>query len=138
MFLYKQCKRQGEGVTTLHHRHHIRVDPFVPHLRLQRFIRAFEAGEVCMVNISKETPRRRITVTSSLNKISMEQLENMVVWRGGGVTPPASIQASRQLYKYNVNNFSSTSNVCFMFSTYDVCPEPFKTHGDKSILIFKL
>jgi hypothetical protein len=52
-----------------------------------------------MVNILKETPRRRITVTSSLNKISTDQLENRVVVRGGGVTPPASIHASGQLYK---------------------------------------
>jgi hypothetical protein len=33
--------------------------------------------------------RRRITVTSSLNEISMDQLGNRVVVRGRGVTLPA-------------------------------------------------
>jgi hypothetical protein len=34
----------------------------------------------------KETPRRRITVTSSLNEISPDQLRNRVVARGRGIT----------------------------------------------------
>jgi hypothetical protein len=34
--------------------------------------------------IMKETPWRRITVTSSSNKISTDQLGNRVVMRGGG------------------------------------------------------
>ncbi len=73
------------------------------------------SGEVCMVNISKETPRRIITVRSSLNKISTGQLGNKVVVRGGGVTPSAFIQASGQLYKDDMNSFFSTSDVCFVF-----------------------
>jgi hypothetical protein len=36
----------------------------------------------------KETPRRKITVTSSFNEISRDQLGNRVVVREGGVTPP--------------------------------------------------
>jgi hypothetical protein len=68
-----------------------------------------------MVNISKETPRRIITVRSSLNKISTGQLGNKVVVRGGGVTPSAFIQASGQLYKDDMNSFFSTSDVCFVF-----------------------
>ncbi len=36
----------------------------------------------------KETPRRKITVMSSFNEISTDQLGNRVVVREGGVTPP--------------------------------------------------
>jgi hypothetical protein len=39
----------------------------------------------------KETPRRRITVTSSLNEISMDQLGKRVAVRRGGIIPPAPI-----------------------------------------------
>jgi hypothetical protein len=35
----------------------------------------------------KETPRRRIAVTSSLIEICKAQLGNRVVERGGGITP---------------------------------------------------
>ncbi len=63
----------------------------------------------------KETPRRRITVTSSLNKISTNQPGNTV---GGGevrrgLTSPALHpflkQPSRQIFKDDVNGFPSTS-----------------------------
>jgi hypothetical protein len=37
----------------------------------------------------KKSPRRRITVTSSLNVKSTDQLGSRMVVRGGGVTPPA-------------------------------------------------
>ncbi len=39
--------------------------------------------------IYEETPRRRITVTSSLNEISWDKLGNRVVVREGGFTPAA-------------------------------------------------
>ncbi len=42
-----------------------------------------------MFPIVKETPRRRITVTSSLNKISTDQLGNRARKGGGGMTPAA-------------------------------------------------
>jgi hypothetical protein len=38
----------------------------------------------------KETPRRRIMVTLSLDKISTDQLGNRVVVRGKGINPPPS------------------------------------------------
>ncbi len=58
----------------------------------------------------KKTPRRRITVTSSLNEIFTDQLGNRVVKReGGGVTPHPFLQQaflfSGQLFKDNVNDF---------------------------------
>jgi hypothetical protein len=49
----------------------------------------------------KETPKRRITVTSSLNEIAMNQLGNRAVAKGRGVTPSAAIPFySRFLDKY--------------------------------------
>jgi hypothetical protein len=42
----------------------------------------------------KETPRRRITVTSSLNEISTDQLGNRVAVRRGGIIPPTHITFS--------------------------------------------
>jgi hypothetical protein len=53
-----------------------------------------------------ETPRRRITVTSSLIEVSTNQLENGVVVRGG--------QTFGQIFKDDVNGFSSTSDISFM------------------------
>jgi hypothetical protein len=44
----------------------------------------------------RKTPRRRITVTSSLNEISADQ------------------RASGQIIKDDVNGFTSTSDMCFM------------------------
>ncbi len=49
----------------------------------------------------------------------MEQLENMSVVKGEGVTPPTPShtflkQASWQLLKDGVNGFSSTSDMCSM------------------------
>jgi hypothetical protein len=46
-------------------------------------------NEMCKTGRSmKETPRRRITVTSFLTEISTDQLGNMAVLRGDA-TPPA-------------------------------------------------
>jgi hypothetical protein len=54
----------------------------------------------------KETPRRRITVTSSVDKVSTDQLGNRVVVRGRGINPPTPTpfystvqQASGQIFK---------------------------------------
>jgi hypothetical protein len=71
------------------------------------------------VNTMKETSRRRITVTSSLNEITTDQLGNRVVARGGGrclsARPhPFLQQASGQISKDNVNGFFFTSDICFM------------------------
>jgi hypothetical protein len=41
------------------------------------------------VKTMKETSRRRINVTSSLNEIFTDQLGNRVAARGGGITLPA-------------------------------------------------
>jgi hypothetical protein len=41
------------------------------------------------VNFVKETPKRRITVTSSLNGISTDQLGNRVVVRGKALLSPS-------------------------------------------------
>jgi hypothetical protein len=56
-----------------------------------------------------ETPTRRITVTSSLNRISTDLLQNRVAVRGG--------QAFGQIFKDDVNGFSSTSDISFMHCT---------------------
>ncbi len=60
----------------------------------------------------KEILRRRLTVTSSLNEISTDQLE------GGGVIPPALIPSySRllgQIFKDDVNGFTSKLDISFM------------------------
>ncbi len=59
-------------------------------------------------------PCRRITVTSSLNASSTDQLGNRVVARGVVYTYsahsyPLLLQASGQIYKGDLNGFSSTS-----------------------------
>jgi hypothetical protein len=65
----------------------------------------------------KETHRRRITVTSSLNQISTDQLGK---WGGGGSPPhPFLQQAFGQIFKDVVNGFSSPSDICFMVSHTD-------------------
>jgi hypothetical protein len=43
----------------------------------------------CIYNEGNETSRRKITVTSSFNETSTDQLGNRVVVRREGVTPPA-------------------------------------------------
>jgi hypothetical protein len=53
----------------------------------------------------KETPRRRITVTSSLNEISTDQLGNIVVFQQ---------QSSGYIFKDDVNGFSSIWDIFFM------------------------
>ncbi len=70
--------------------------------------------------------RRRITVTSSLNEISTDQLGNRVMVKGGwggggvGVNPAAYIslqQAFGQIFKDDVSGFPSSSDICFMSFT---------------------
>ncbi len=64
----------------------------------------------------KTTPRRRITVTSSLNLISMDQLGDRVE---ALLRPhPFLRQASGQIFKDDVNAFSSISDFCFMLQTF--------------------
>jgi hypothetical protein len=46
----------------------------------------------------KEITRRRITVTSSSNEISTDQLGNSVVVKGEGVTPPAPALFCRRFF----------------------------------------
>jgi hypothetical protein len=63
----------------------------------------------------KETQRGRITVTSSLNEISTAKLGNSTVVRGRDVCPtPSSQQASRQIFKDDVNDVPYTLNISFM------------------------
>jgi hypothetical protein len=50
----------------------------------QRFSAAGTKPQEQASEYMKKTPRRRIMVTSSLNKISKDQLGNRVVVRGGG------------------------------------------------------
>jgi hypothetical protein len=73
-----------------------------------------------MINM-KETPRRSLTVTSSLNEKSQKPCT--IRWgvrrgRKGDVTSPANTpfykQASGHIFKDDVNGFSSTSGICFM------------------------
>jgi hypothetical protein len=61
-----------------------------------------------------ETPRRRITFTSSLNELSTDQLGNRVGDEGEAVLRPFLQQASRQILQDDVNGFSSTSDICFI------------------------
>jgi hypothetical protein len=49
----------------------------------------------------KKTPRRKITVTSSLNEISMDQWENRVVLREDASLCPSSPPLSKHLRFYN-------------------------------------
>jgi hypothetical protein len=63
----------------------------------------------------KETPRRRITVTSSVNEISTDQLGNRVVgeWvkRYSAPNPPLSTSRLRRWV-------NSISDICHMFIKY--------------------
>jgi hypothetical protein len=77
----------------------------------------------------KETPRRRITVTSSLNDISTDQQGNsMVVQRGGVTQPIPTTLHSRLIFKDDVSDFSSSSIILTdilrrlnVFSSSDIC-----------------
>ncbi len=58
-------------------------------------------------------------VTSSLNETSTDQLGNRVVVRLRGVSPPLPPflqQADGQIFKDDVNGFSSISDICFRTS----------------------
>jgi hypothetical protein len=66
----------------------------------------------------KETLRRRISVMSSLNEISKDQLRNRLAVRGKEChcihpLPPLSTATSGELLKDDVNGFSSASDICF-------------------------
>jgi hypothetical protein len=55
-----------------------------------------------------ETHRRRIMVTSSFNEMSVDQLGNRVVERGGGTPPdptPFYKRASGEIFKDDTNGF---------------------------------
>jgi hypothetical protein len=63
----------------------------------------------------------RIAVTSSLNDISTNQLENRAGVRGEAVLvtlPPVytAQQSSRQKFKDGMDGFSSISDICFMLA----------------------
>jgi hypothetical protein len=67
----------------------------------------------------KETSWMRITVTSSLNEISTDQVENKMVVSGGGgrrysALIPFYKQASGQIFNDDVNGISSTLDICLM------------------------
>ncbi len=65
----------------------------------------------------KETPRRRITVTSSLNG-STDHLRNTVGYGLGGealLRPPPSLQTFDRYFKKTWTVFSSTSVICFKY-----------------------
>jgi hypothetical protein len=74
-----------------------------------------------VVVFKKETPRGggRITVTSSLNEISTDQLGNRLVMRNGwllGPPPPLSNYSyTGQIFKDDVYGFSSISDICLTF-----------------------
>jgi hypothetical protein len=56
---------------------------------------------------------------SSSNEISTDKLGNRVVVMGGFITPtprPSLPQASVQIFKDDVNGFSSISDICFVGS----------------------
>ncbi len=63
----------------------------------------------------KETPRRKITVTSSLNEISKDWLGREQEMRfTASPTQLFPQQAFKQIFEDNVNRFSSTSDICFI------------------------
>jgi hypothetical protein len=67
--------------------------------------------------LMKETPRRRISVTSSVNIFQTERKIGLYIVRGKVILrPPHSVlqQASGQIFKDDVNGFSSYSTICFM------------------------
>ncbi len=65
----------------------------------------------------KETPRI-ITVTSSFFEISPDQLRNTVILRRLVARPIFLIQASGQIFKDDVNGFSSP-DICFIGPSYN-------------------
>jgi len=65
----------------------------------------------------KETPGRRITVTSSLKEISTVQ-QGVAGGGGGLLRPPPSLPFG-QMFKDDMNGFSSNSDICR--SPYDRC-----------------
>jgi hypothetical protein len=69
------------------------------------------------VFVMKETPRRRIPVTSSFfNEMPMDQLGNRVVVMGEELLhppPPLSTAGFNQIFNRRRELFSSTSEICF-------------------------
>ncbi len=62
----------------------------------------------------KETPRRRIAVTSSLNEISTDQLGKRVEVRGERRYSARPHPAAGQIFKDDVIGFSSISDFFFV------------------------
>jgi hypothetical protein len=80
--------------------------------KIFRFLKPFPAHPL------EETPSRRMSVTSSLNEISPDQLGNRAEVIGEVLLrpPPTHFlqQASGQLFKDDVNDFSYISNISLM------------------------
>jgi hypothetical protein len=67
--------------------------------------------------VMKETPKKGITVSSSLIKYSRISRVNRVMVKGrrySAPTPFYSRRHDRNVLKDDVNGFSSTSDICFM------------------------
>ncbi len=65
----------------------------------------------------KKIAKRRITVTSSLYKLSTDQLRNRVGVRGSLPRPPLALFTASfhgQIVEDVVNGLPSTSDICFM------------------------
>jgi hypothetical protein len=94
------------------------------------YLHTFVNGQFCLW---RKHLKRRITVTSSLNesprKFSWEITQ--IRWRGRG--PPAPLLASEQIFKDDVNDFSSTPARFLLGSVLCAFKE---LHGKKSLLIF--
>jgi hypothetical protein len=69
-----------------------------------------------MFSLMMETTRRRITVISFLNKISMDQPANRVAMRGEASLRPSSVYslASRPDISRRSERFSAISDICFI------------------------
>jgi hypothetical protein len=53
-------------------------------------------------------------------------LDFVVLFEGAGgqyAPSPFLQQASGEIFKKNVNGFFSTSDICFMFATKQICPD---------------
>jgi hypothetical protein len=70
----------------------------------------------------KETSSSRITATSSSKEMSMDDISGIEEGRRYSARPhPFLQQASGQIFKDDVNGFSSTSHMCFIVSMHISC-----------------